>query len=41
MGYVGIKSADTLDNLLGMHQLAQTGVRVTWDPAAETGTLRS
>lgn len=38
-GYIGIKSADTLNNLLGMQQLAQAGARLEWDPSKRTGQI--
>lgn len=38
-GYVGIKSADTQSNILGMNHLAETETRVEWDASGELGAL--
>lgn len=36
---VGVKSADTGSNLIGVDQLADAGVTLGWDPVARSGGL--
>jgi hypothetical protein len=38
-GYIGIKPANTSENLLGMQQLAMAGARIEWDPLLGIGEL--
>jgi hypothetical protein len=40
-GYVGIKSNNAGNNVLGVEQLADAGATVEWDPKLRTGSLRS
>lgn len=37
---VAVKSNNSSSDILGMDQLAAVAVEVTWNPAAQTGTLR-
>jgi hypothetical protein len=39
LGYVGVKAANTGNNLLGMNHLAETRTRLEWDAFGEVGAL--